>query len=411
MKTNRKMEIWWERRKFDTARFGKRALQTHAPQKRGLQKLALQSLIAAVMAIVVSSLPWAPRAGAQNLDKPVMNVDDEVTAFAYAPDGRIVFSVKRMFKNKKYDMQRDDIFIAETNGKRRRILEGQKFTHGDKPFTYQVESFTWSPNSHLIAVQLFTTTVDPEDEHHDDVRALLLLDDAGRELHPQGGTDPLVPDAEQPMWLRDNGTLVYLTDEMARELYSMRYLYVAGGPPAKVFEGRTFAAAVRIPGSNSAIAVERDRNMEGPARMQRLELLAQDDKELATLDGYAGGLSVSPSGTKAAYYLDREVLEIRDLQEPNRVVRMRVGLGVVQWNAEETEIYVKRTVEKKSADLVTFRIPQLVAFRRGQVVPVTEPEPRELLHGLAVREYALSADGRYLAIVLPGKRNLQVFGF
>ena len=132
-----------------------------------------------VLALLLWLIPCFVPARAQNLDKPVMAVDDEVTAFAYAPDGRIVFSVRRMFKSKKYDMQRDDIFIAEANGKRRRILEGQKFTHGDKPFTYQVESFTWSPNGHFIAVQLFTTTVDPEDEHHDDARALLLLDDSG----------------------------------------------------------------------------------------------------------------------------------------------------------------------------------------------------------------------------------------
>jgi dipeptidyl aminopeptidase/acylaminoacyl peptidase len=370
-----------------------------------------RTFVLAAAFIIGSSLPWAGRATAQNLDKPVMNVDEEVTAFAYAPDGRIVFSVRRMFKNKKYDMQRDDIFIAEPNGKRRRILEGQKFTHGDKPFTYQVESFTWSPNGHVIAVQLFTTTVDPEDEHHDDTRALLMLDDSGHELHPKG-PDALVTEAEQPMWLRDNGTLVYMTEEIStRELFSMHYLYMAGGPETKAFEGRTFAAACRIPGSNAAIAIERDRNMEGPPRMQKLDLLAQDDKELATLDSYFGGLSISPSGTKAAYFLDREVLEIRDLEKPNRVARMRVGLGVVQWNAEETEIYVKRTVEKKSADLVSFRVPQLVGFQKNQVVPVLEPEPRQLLHGLAIREYELSADGRYLAVVLPGKRNLQVFGF
>jgi dipeptidyl aminopeptidase/acylaminoacyl peptidase len=361
--------------------------------------------------LLVWLIPCSAVVKAQNLDKPVMNVDEEVTAFAYAPDGRIVFSVRRMFKTKKYDLQRDDIFIAESNGKRRRILEGQKFTHGDKPFTYQVESFTWSPNGHIVAVQLFTTTVDPEDEHHDDARALLLLDDQGRELHPRGN-DPLVTEAEQPMWLRDNGTLVYLTEEIStRELFSMHYLYMSSGPETKVFEGRTFAAAVRIPGSNSAIAIERDRNMEGPPRMQRLELLQQEDKELATLDGYFGGLSISPSGTKAAYFLDREVLEVRDLEKPGRVARMRVGLGVVQWNAEETQIYVKRTVEKKSADLVSFRVPGLAEFRKGQVVPVLEPEPRQLLHGLAIREYGLSADGRYLAVVLPGKRNLQVFGF
>ena len=363
------------------------------------------------MLIVASSLPWATAVCAQNLNKPVMSVDEEVTAFAYAPDGRIVFSVRRMFKTKKYDLQRDDIFIAEPNGKRRRILEGQKFMHGDKPFTYQVESFTWSPNSHIEAVQLFSTTVDPEDEHRDDARALLLLDDSGHELHPKGN-DSLVMNAEQPMWLRDNGTLVYLTDEIStRELFSMHYLYVPGGPPTKVFEGRTFAAAVRIPGSNSAIAVERDRNMEGPPRIQKLDLLGQEAQELATLDGYYGGLSISPSGTKVAYFLDREVLEIRDLEKPNRVARMRVGLGVLQWNAEETQIYVKRTVEKKSADLVTFDVPELVAHGKGQTVPVAEPEPRQLLHGLAVREYGLSADGRFLAVVLPGKRNLQVFGF
>ncbi len=361
--------------------------------------------------MVGGSLPWPSAVRAQNLDKPVMYVDDEVTAFAYGPDGRIVFSVRRMFKTKKYDLQRDDIFIAEPNGKRRRILEGQKFTHGDKPFTYQVESFTWSPNGHIVAVQLFTTTVDPEDEHRDDARALLLLDDSGHELHP-AGADALVAGAEQPLWLRDNETLVYLTEEVEpRQMFSMRYLYMSGGPPTKVFEGRTFLSAVRIAGSNSAIAVERDRNMEGPPRLQKLELLSQEAQELATLDGYYGGLSISPSGTKVAYFLDKEVLEIRDLVKPARVARMRVGLGVLQWNAEETQIYVKRTLEKKSADLVSFDVPALVAHGKGQKAPVAEPEPRQLLHGLAVREYGLSADGRFLAVVLPGKRNLQVFGF
>ncbi|MGB7844822.1 MAG: hypothetical protein WBL63_04345 [Candidatus Acidiferrum sp.] len=374
-------------------------------------KPTLQVFIFIIVLIAVSSLLWGGRSAAQNLDKPVMNVDEEVTAFAYAPDGRIVFSVRRMFKTKKYDLQRDDIFIVEGNGKKRRILEGQKFTHGDKPFTYQVESFTWSPNGHIVAVQLFTTTVDPEDEHRDDARALLLLDDSGHELHP-AGPDPLVMGAEQPLWLRDNGTLVYLTEEVQpRQLFSMKYLYMSSGPGTKAFEGRTFIEAVRIPGSNSAIAIERDQNMEGPPRLQKLELLSQEDQELATLDGYFGGLSISPSGNKVAYFLDKEVLEIRDLEKPNRMARMRVGLGVLQWNAEETRIYLKRTVEKKSADLVTVNVPKLVAYGKGQPVPVEEPEPRQLLHGLAVREYGLSADGRYLAVVLPGKRNLQVFGF
>ena len=117
---------------------------------------------------------------AQNLDKPVANIDEEVTAFAYAPNGNIVFSVRRMFKTKKYDLQRDDIWLLESGGKRKRLLEGQKFTHEDKLFTYQVESFTWSPNAHIIAVQLFTTTMDPDAGARQDAPALLLLEDSGR---------------------------------------------------------------------------------------------------------------------------------------------------------------------------------------------------------------------------------------
>ncbi|HEX8872710.1 MAG TPA: hypothetical protein VF758_08095, partial [Candidatus Acidoferrum sp.] len=309
--------------------------------------------IALVVLTAACSLPWAGRVAAQNLDKPAINVDEEVTAFAYAPDGRVVFSVRKMYKAKKYDLQRDDIFILETSGKRKRIFAGEKFTHGDKPFTYQVESFTWSPNSRIVAVQLFTTTVDLDDGRAEDARALLFLDDGGHELHPSA-KDVLVMNAEQPLWMRDNATLVFLSDEVQpRQLFAMQYLSMSGGQGGKAFEGRTFAAAARISGSNAAIAVERDRTMAGPPRLQRLELLGQDDKELATLDGFEGGLSVSPSGTKVAYFLDKEVLEIRDLAAPQMVARLRVGLGVLQWNKEETRIYLKRTVEKKSADLVS----------------------------------------------------------
>ena len=349
-------------------------------------------------------------ARAQNLDKPVVNVDDDVTAFAYAPDGRIAFSVRRIYKAKKYDLQRDDIFLLDTNGKRRRLFTGEKFTLGDKPFTYLVESFTWSPNGHVLAVQLYTITANPEGPA-DEARALLLLDDSGHELRP-GGKEPLVMNAESPLWLRDSANLVYLTEEVTpRALFSMKYLNLSTGPTGKAFEGRTFLDVARISGSNSAIAVERNRNLDGPARIQRLELLSQETSEIATLDSFAGGLSLSPTGTRIAYYLDKEVLEVRDLTAPNKIARLRVGLGVIQWSADESRIYLKRTVEKKSAELAEFSIPPMVAYAARQSVPIDEPTPRILLHGITIREFGLSRDGRFLAIVLPGRRNLQVFPF
>jgi hypothetical protein len=363
--------------------------------------------VAAVAAmIVISSLPW--QAFAQNMDKAVVTVDDEVTAFTYAPDGRIVFSARKMYKAKKYDLERDDIYVLEQNGKRKKIFSGEKFTLEDKPFTYLIEGFTWSPNGKIVAVQMYTTTVDIDDGTTQDARGLLFLDDQGRILKP--GKDPVVLDAQNPLWLRDNQTVVYMTNkDLPMGVYSLQYLNVMTGPAGKVFEGRTFLDAARISGSNSAMAVERDRNMDGPPRIQKLELLSQETQEMATLDEFAGGLSLSPSGTKAAYYVDKEVLEIRDLTAPNKVARMRVGLGVLQWSEDETKIFLKRTVEKKSADLVTVVVPPLKTYANRAEIPVDEPTPNFLLHGLTIREYGISPDGKFLGIVLPGKRNLEIY--
>jgi hypothetical protein len=361
-------------------------------------------------ALILCLLLFPVPSRSQNLDKPVQNIDEEVTAFAYAGDGRIAYSVRHLYKAKKYDLQRDDIFMMEPGGKRRKLFSGEKFTPGDKPFTYQIESFTWSPNNKILAVQLFTSSVDVESGRTDDARALLFLDEGGHELH-LSGKEALILEAENPLWLRDNATIVFMKEDVGRDLFSLQYLYMSSGPAGKAFEGRTFAGAERISGSNSAIAIERDRNMDGPARLQRLELLAQDDKEIATLESYAGGLSVSPSGTKVAYYLDKEVLEVRDLESPNKVARLRIGRGTIQWSGDENRIFLKRTVEKKSADLVVVPVPPLAAYPAGQPVPVSEPTPQTLLHGLTVREFAVSPDGRFIAIVLPGKRNLQIFAF
>lgn len=366
---------------------------------------------ASLCVLCINSFFFCAPLNAQNLDKPSINIDEEVTAFAYAPDGRVVFSVRRMFKAKKYDLQRDDIWIMEPGGKRRRIFEGQKFTNGQGLFTYQVDSFTWSPNSHIIAVSLFTTSMDPDTGAREDSPAFLLLEDTGREIRTNG-KDELILNAQFPLWLRDNVNIVYLsTEDMPQGLFSLQTFNISTGPAGKPFEGRTFEGASRISGSNACIAVERPPHYEGPARLQRLDLLAQEDKEVATLDAYAGGISVSPGGNLVAYFLDKEVLEIRDLTAPVRVARLRVGIGVLQWSADESRFYLKRTIEKKSADLVSFRVPQLRAYPAHAEIPIDEPEPSILLRGLTVREYALSPDGRSLAIVLPGKRNLQIFPF
>jgi hypothetical protein len=349
-----------------------------------------------------------PHGRAQDLDKPLQNIDDEITAFSFAPDGRIVYSVRRNIKTKKYDLQHDDIWLQETNGKRRRLLQGDKFTRGDALFSYAVDAFHWSPNGRMILAQLFTTSV-VEEGRTEDSSQTLVLEDSGKEIR-LGKGESVIKDCYNATWLQDNSTIVYLNEAIKpRQLFSFRYSNIATGPAGPAFEGRTFIDADRIPRTNAAIAVEQDRAQSGPPRLQRLELLAQDDKEIATLDSYAGGLSVSPSGEKVAYFIDREVLEVRNLALPNYFVRLRVGLGVFHWSPDENRIMLKRAVERKSGDLVWINIPVLLAQKNPKEVPVLTPTPQPILRGISIREFNISPDGRFLAVVLPGKRNLEVF--
>jgi hypothetical protein len=348
---------------------------------------------------------------AQNLDKPLTNIDDDITAFAFDSTGRIVYATHRGFKTKLYDLEHDDIWLQESNGKKRRLLEGQKFSRGNQPFSYIVDSFRWSPNGRLILAQLLTTSVVDESGKTEDSFMTLLLDDGGHEIRIAKG-DSVLPDAANAAWTSDNAGIIYLSEAVKpRQLFSMKFTRLATGSMPSFYEGRTFLDVAWLPTMTYAIAVEQDHARTGPARLQRLDLFSDTDKELATLDGYQGGISVSPSGRMVAYFIDREILEVRDLASPNRVARLRVGLGVFQWSPDETRIVLKRAIEKKSGDLISFEIPALALPPNPHDIPVTQPPAVSLLHGITFREFAISPDGRFLAVVAPGKRNLMVFPF
>jgi hypothetical protein len=351
-----------------------------------------------------------PSAKAQNLGKPLQSIDEEITAFAYAPDGRIVYSVYRKLKTKLYDaLEHDDIWIQDAGGKRRRLLEGQKYTRGNQSFSYLIDSFRWSSNGHFILAQLLTTTVLDDTGKTEDSIQTLLLDDSGREIHINKGGS-VIPDATNATWLPDNATIAFLSEAMKPHmLFFLKFTRPATGALLSFYEGRTFRDVAWLPGVNSAIAVEQDHNLTGPSHLQRLDLLSDDAKELATLEGYEGGVSVSPSGKKVAYFIDKEILEIRDLTSLNRLARLRVGLGVFRWSPDESRILLKRSLEKKSGDLVWIDLPPLAPIPANHEIPISQPTPIPILHGLSFRDFAISPDGRSLAVVITGKRNLLVF--
>jgi dipeptidyl aminopeptidase/acylaminoacyl peptidase len=354
-----------------------------------------------------------PAARAQDLEKPLQTIDDDITAFSFAPDGRIAYSVYRRIKTKQYDaLEHDDIWLQDSNGKRRRLLEGQKYVRGSRPFSYLVDSFRWSPDGRYLLVQLFTTTVTDDSGKAEDSFQTMIFDAAGHEVRVAKG-DNVIPDAANAVFLPDNNTIAYLAEGVKPlPLFSMKITRLATGTLASPHEGRTFRDVAWLPKMNFAIAVEQDRTLSGPPRLQNLDVLTDADQELATLDGYEGGLSVSPSGTKVAYFIDREVLEIRSVTTPNRVARMRVGLGVFRWSPDESRILLKRALERKSGDLVWITLPQLAApgpAASGKEIPVSQPLPSPVFRGISFRDFAISPDGRFLAVVIPGKRSLLVF--
>ena len=94
-----------------------------------------------------------------------------------------MYSARHHFHTKQYDLERDDIWLQETGGKRRRLLQGEKFTRGNTPFSYIIDSFRWSPNGRLILAQLITTSVVDEHGTTQDSIMTLALEDNGKEVH------------------------------------------------------------------------------------------------------------------------------------------------------------------------------------------------------------------------------------
>src|SRR5258706_13352922 len=119
------------------------------------------------------------------------------------------------------------------------------------------------------------------------------------------------------------------------------------------------------------------------------------------LEGFAGGLSVSPSGKKVAYWVDNERLEIREIDSPNRMARVRVALGTLAWSGDETRVLVKRGPALRSGGLAWVTLPQLVTVAAGTAPVPIEGAPGSILHELEVRQLGISADGRCFGLVEP----------
>ncbi len=333
---------------------------------------------------------------ASTQDKPVLTVEDDCTAFALAPDGRIAYAVRHLLHTKHYDFERDDIWMVTAEGKKTRIVNGEKLVRGGAGvFSYAVQSIAWSPDGRSLAVAMYTTQMDEKGNTKDE-QIVDLMDADGKEINIQGTHNSVIDEAMNAAWLADGATVAFLAEAVKPKLlYSIGTLRPVSGRGGPILAGHTFSAVAWDAKRNAAVAIERDRSLTGPILLVWLDLIKETRRELATLDAYLGQLSISPSGDRVAYFRDGDTLELRDVVSPEKATHVPAAYGNFEWARDERRILLKRGPENKSGSLAWISLPD------GALEPA--------LHDLAFRHFQISPDGRRLGVTEPGKQVLQVY--
>ena len=364
----------------------------YAAMRRRFAAVPAAFMIVSALALLVA-FPFPPTSGAD--DKPSFVMDDYCSTFAFAPDNRIAIGVYHVFNHKKYTLEGDDLWISSPDGKRKRIIEGAKLVKTDKPQSFKINEISWSPDSQKLAIYKTTYNLAGDKDTLTSGDLTELLDQEGREIPIQGAKENPLVGGYQATWLADGATVAFLTEVVKpRELAEIHTVTVATGESKKLFDPHQFISVVWDAPHNSAIAIEREIGMSGPAKLVSLDLLHGTRKELADLQNAQGQLTITPSGKRVAFFYDGDMLEVRDLATPTKFIHVRVGLGRYEWAADERHILLKRGPEARSGNLMWVSIPD------GNFTPA--------LNDLVYRDFHFSPDGRYIG-VLRVTRNLAIY--
>ena len=325
--------------------------------------------------------------------KPLFTIDEDCTTFAFGPGGRIAFAIHHVFSQHKFDVQRDDFGISDSGHGKRRILNGDKMSRGEGGFSYTVRAIRWSPGGTKLAAEVLSGTAL---ERHGEATLstqTFLLDVNGQEIKVADG-DSFIPDSENAAWLDDDSTLVYLEASKPRKDFTIWSVRPAAGHAERLFEDTYFLAAVWMERARQAVAVTSPERGGWP-RLVLLDLSKQTTKELAALEGYAGGISLSPPGQKIAYFRDPGTLEWRTMADPRTAHDVQALIGPYFWTHDEQHVLLKSGTERRSSIL--------------QSVRLSDGASNELFNGLTFWNFAVSPDGRQIGVSPPGKHVVSVY--
>jgi Tol biopolymer transport system component len=324
-------------------------------------------------------------------EKPLMEIDRDCESFAVSSTNRIVCSVPRLKRMKKVIIQRADVWVAN-EGKEKLIVEGEKFMPVPPPQSFQVDSLAWSPDGSRIAMSITTQKPTSDEDSPSGGKAIALLDDEGHEIKVEGSKTRFVEEASHGTWLADNVNVAYL---IGAGPYKIGRVSVVSGQSSTLFEGHTFDAIVWDAPRNQAYALSQNLSVSGRQALFQLDLVHEGIREVTRIDAYQGGLNLSSSGTKLAFFTDGDAVEVLDLAHAAKPLSIRVGMGTFAWSRDERRILLKRGPPEKSGELIW------VGLYDGTFTPA--------LHGLEYHAFAISPNGETIAVTEPGKEILRVY--
>jgi hypothetical protein len=353
--------------------------------------------------IVVSMCAPAPRAQAPNDE-----INMECTAIAFAPDGRMAFSSRHVFTLRNFEVQRDDIWVREKDGRTHKIVNGERLVQGRLAFgaySYTINRLRWSPDGQRLTAELFASQLvrggGTQDEHN-----LLLITQEGKEIKFHGG-DSIIPDALDGTWLSDGLTIGYLAQSVKSSvMFSVGAAHVDRGRGGVLYEARPFSVISWNANKDSALAIDLGSNLNGTPQLVLLNLLKEDHTPIIVLENFHGGLSFSPSSDKAAYFTGSDILEVREIAHPNLVARAHAPFGSIAWSPDESRLLIKEGLEREEGQLFWVTLP---ATSAAPDAPAAAAPAQPELGGKLVRDFAISPDGHTLAVILPGSRHVQIF--
>ena len=367
----------------ETAAAGRKTAQRSACETRARRFPGL-ALGALAIASFLAAIAFAQ-------EKPRWIFEEDVQAFAVAQDNKIVCAVPHVKRVKKIIIERDDVWVLEPNGGRKHIIEGNKFMPSPPPSTYVVDTLAWSPNAHRIAMSMNIQNFSTDDSSEaTGGKQVALLEEDGGEIKVAGSKTRFIEDAWDATWLADNATVVYLTGVGP---YKIMRLSPSTGKSTALFEGHTFDSVTWDAKSNQAFAVGRGLSVFGRSALLQLDLVNETLREIARVEDIRGKLAVSRSGKRIGYFENGDTIAVVDLSDPQKVIRVRAGIGRFEFGRDEQHVLLKRGEGDKSGDLVW--------------VGILDGTFRPILHDLLVHAFEISPDGESIAITDPGKRILK----